>query len=79
MCDSPGKGGELARKDAAERSNIFNSNWKGNADMMVIGLKFLYIATPLPGYPAVNLYFRLLKLTKKGGGNRGKRGREFYL
>lgn len=66
MCDSPDKGGEPVRKDSEENSNILNSNWKGYADMMLIGLRFLSIATPFSGYPAINLYFRLLKLAKRG-------------
>lgn len=43
-CDSLGKGGEPARKEPLERSKILNSNWKGNADMMLFGLKLLNIA-----------------------------------
>lgn len=56
MCDSPVQGGELVRKDLVERSKIFNSNWKGDADVMLIGLTFLYIATALPSYPTLNLH-----------------------
>lgn len=57
MCESLGRGGELVWNDL-ERSKIFNSNWKGNADAMLI-------AIPLPGYLTINLHFRLLKLTYK--------------
>lgn len=51
-----------------ERSKIFNSSWKGNGDVMLTGLKFLYIATALPSYPAIHLPFRLRKLTLKEWG-----------
>lgn len=71
MCDSPVQGGELVRKDLVERSKIFNSYWKGDADVMLIGLTFLYIATALPSYPTLNLHCRLLNLTKKTRGGEG--------
>ena len=78
MCDSPDKGGEPVRKDLEEKSNIFNSNWKGNADMMLIELRFLSIATPFSGYPAINLYFRLLKLAKRGRAGRREKGNSTF-
>lgn len=77
MYDSPGQGGELVRKDLVERSKIFNSNWKGAADVILIGLTFLYIATALLSYPTLNLQCRLLNLTKQK--TKTKKGREFCL
>lgn len=58
---------------AREESLWGRTWWRGAADMMLIGLTFLYIATALLSYPTLNLHCRLLNLTKKQT-NKQKRG-----